>query len=224
MKLKLQTIVLVVAALLSAIGLYFWDKNRTPAPSSVAQKTTGSPLFTVQEADITQLDIQSKQNPITMERQPNGWKITAPKPGPADEATVAFLLNLLATGRSERSLSADASQLQQFGLDQPVATLSLKLKNGQAHQIQLGTQNFDQSSIYARVDPGAAPAASAKIPVVLLPTNFLNAIQRPLSDWQVKPKTPASSSASPDGATSPTSSTTPTTSPAGATPIEPLQP
>ncbi len=224
MKLKLQTIVLVAVALLSAIGLYFWDKNRTPAPSSVAEKTAGNSLFTVQEADITQLDIRSKQNPVTMERQSSSWKITAPKPGSADEATVAFLLNLLATGRSERSLSADASQLQQFGLDQPAATLSFKLKNGQTHQIQLGTQTFDQSSIYALVDTAKAPAASTKIPVVLLPTNFLNAIQRPLSEWQVKPKTPAPTSSISPTSSNPPSTTTPTPSPAGATPLEPPQP
>ena len=214
MKLKLQTIVLVAIALLSAVGLYFWDKTRTPDPSSIAGKTTGSPLFTVQEADITQVDIQSKQNRVALERQPSGWRLTAPKPGPADEATVAFLLNLLATGRSERTLSANTAQLQQYGLDQPVATVSFKAKTGQTHQIQLGSQTYDQSSIYALVDAGEkAPAAAAKVSVALLPTSFLSAIQRPLSEWQVKPKPKPSAP-----------SNTATPSPTGATPLEPAQP
>ncbi len=195
MKLKLKTLVLLVVALLSVGGLYLWDKNRAPATDSKLDKPTGTALFTINESDITQIEIQAQNGNVTLSRRPKGWQILTPKPGPADEATVAFLLNLLATGRSERALSAESSQLQQFGLDKPATTVILKLKDNKTHQLRLGTQNFDQSSIYASID---TPASSSKVSVALLPTNFLNATNRPLADWQAKPKGSAASTATPN--------------------------
>jgi hypothetical protein len=195
MKLKLKTIVLVAIALLSVGSIYFWDKNRAPATDSKLDKPTGTALFTLKETDITQIEIQSQNGNVTLARQPKGWQILKPRSGPADEATVAFLLNLLATGRSERSLSAESSQLQQFGLDKPATTVTLQLKDNKTHQLRLGTQNFDQSSIYGSVD---APVSSSKVSIALLPTSFLNATNRPLADWQAKPKGSAPSTAEPN--------------------------
>jgi Domain of unknown function (DUF4340) len=209
MKLKLKTILLLAIALLSVGSIYFWDKNRTPATQSGLDKPTGTALFTIKETDINRLEIQAQNGKITLERQSKGWQILAPKPGPADEATVAFLLNLLATGRSERSLSAESSQLQQFGLDKPATTVTLQLKDNKTHQLRLGTQNFDQSSIYASVD---TPASSSKVSVALLPTSFLNATNRPLSDWQAKPKGSAPSTANPNSSSSLPSTSLPPTS------------
>jgi Domain of unknown function (DUF4340) len=208
MKLKLKTILLVVIALLSVGGIYFWDKNRTPATDSKLDKPTGTALFTIKETDIDRIEIQAQNGNVTLARQPKGWQILTPKPGPADEATVAFLLNLLATGRSERALSAESGQLQQFGLDKPTTTVTLQLKDNKTHQLRLGTQNFDQSSIYASVD---APASSEKVSVALLPTSFLNATNRPLADWQAKPKGAALSPANPNPYPSSSLPSTPTT-------------
>ncbi|MCG9889963.1 MAG: DUF4340 domain-containing protein [Thermosynechococcaceae cyanobacterium MS004] len=193
MKLKLQTILLLAIALLSVGGLYLWDKNRNT--ESAIDNPTGTALFQdIQESDITQITIEqakpdAQKTALTLVRQASGWQITKPKTAAADEATVAFLLNLLATGRSERSLSAKATELQQFGLDSPVTTVTFQLKNNQTHQIRLGGQTFDQALIYAIVDPPSSGAeAAGEVPIALLPTSFLNATNRPLTDWQVKPK------------------------------------
>jgi hypothetical protein len=212
MKLKLKTILLLAIALLSVGGLYFWDKNRAPAAKGDLDQPTGTALFTLKETDITQINIQAQNGSVTLARQAKGWQILAPKPGPADEATVAFLLNLLATGQSERSLSADSAQLQQFGLDKPTTTVTLQLKDNKTHQLRLGAQNFNQSSIYALVD---APASSAKTSIALVPTNFLNATNRPLSDWQAKPQGAAPSPANPN------SSTTLPSTPSDSLPLDP---
>jgi hypothetical protein len=198
MKLKLKTILLLAIALLSIGGLYFWDKNRAPAAKGDLDQPTGTALFTLKETDITQINIQAQNGSVTLARQAKGWQILAPKPGPADEATVAFLLNLLATGQSERSLSADS--------------VTLQLKDNKTHQLRLGAQNFNQSSIYALVD---APASSAKTSIALVPTNFLNATNRPLSDWQAKPQGAAPSPANPN------SSTTLPSTPSDSLPLDP---
>ena len=51
------------------------------------------------------------------------WFMTAPKQVNADEAAIAFLLNLLATSRSSQTLEIPVARQQEFGLDQPVGTI-----------------------------------------------------------------------------------------------------
>lgn len=207
MKLKLSTVVMLAIALLSAIGIYAWDQSRSGQPQTSEAKKAAKPIFALKEADVTQLTIEAKNQSLKLEKTDKGWQLKAPKAGAADEGAVTFLLNLLATGTSERTLQVEPAQLKEFGLDKPTATLVLKLKDQKTHQIMLGIQNFNQSAVYAQIDPGSA-AATKKIEVVLVPTGFLDAVNRPLSEWQVKaavaPKsvstsTPLPSSASPDG-------------------------
>jgi Domain of unknown function (DUF4340) len=189
MKLKSSTVVLLAIALLSAGGIYLWDRSHSEQSQTADAKKDAKPLFTLKEADITQLTIQAKRQTLKLEKTGKVWQLKEPKTGPADEGTVAFLLNLLATGTSERTLQVEPAQLKEFGLDQPTATVSFQLQNQKTHQLVLGKQTFNQSSVYAQIDPGSATAAK-KIDVVLIPTGLLDAISRPLSEWQAKPNLP----------------------------------
>ncbi len=190
MKLKSSTVALLAIALLSAGGIYLWDRSHSEQSQTADAKKDAKPLFTLKEADITQLTVQAKRQTLKLEKTGKIWQLTAPKAGPADEGTVAFLLNLLATGTSERTLQVEPSHLKEFGLDQPTVTLSFQLKSQNIHQMFLGTQTFNQSAVYAQVDPSPVGDSLKKIKVVLVPTGFLDAINRPLSEWQAKPNLP----------------------------------
>jgi hypothetical protein len=132
------------------------------------------------------------------------WQLQAPVKAPADDASVAYLLSLLATGRSDRALKVPAAQKAEFGLDQPSATIEIKLQNQQTHRLVLGKSNFNGSFLYAQANPPAT--TPAEISVLLVSTDFNNAVNRPLSEWQAKPETPQPQP-------SPESSPSPTTSP-----------
>lgn len=185
MKLKSSTLMLLAIAVLSAVGIYAWDQSRSQQSQTSDLQKAAKPLFSLKETDIAQLTIESKNQTLKLEKTTKGWQILAPKVGAADEGTVTFLLNLLATGTSERTLSVEPAQLKDFGLDNPAATLLLRLKNQKTHQVLLGAQTFNQSAVYAQIDPASA-AAKKQLEVVLLPTGFLDAINRPLSEWQAK--------------------------------------
>jgi hypothetical protein len=203
MKLKSSTLVLMAAALLSTGGIYLWERSRSPQDLASEPKKATKPLFDLKETDITQLTITSKNPTLKLEKAAKGWQLTAPKAGTANEGTVTFLLNLLATGTSEQTLQVEPAQLKEFGLEQPTATLSFQLKNQKTHQVSLGKQNFNQSAVYAQIDPDSATAKKGE--VVLVPTGFLDAINRPLSEWQVKASSPK-----PTPLASPTPSANPT--------------
>jgi hypothetical protein len=196
MKIKSSTLAMLAIATLTAGVVYFWDSNQTQQTKTAEEKKSGTALFQFKEADIAQLNIRTNEQTVELARTDNGWQIKAPKPGPADDATVSFLLNLLVTGKSERSLEASPSDLKTFGLEPPSATLDIQLKNQTAHQLLLGGQNFNQSARYARIDP-VATKPGQKPTVMLVPNNFLDALNRPLSDWQAKPKSAQTPSISP---------------------------
>lgn len=132
------------------------------------------------------------------------WQMTAPQKVPASEGQIAFLLNLLATGKSDRSMTVPSSRLAEFGLNQPTATITVQLTNQQTHTVLMGSPNFDQRSVYAQIDPPAA--ANQAVTVVLVPFSFYQAIDRPLSDWKLVPDSPipsASPAAAPTAGESP---------------------
>jgi Domain of unknown function (DUF4340) len=209
MKLKSSTLVLMAAALLSTGGIYLWERSRSPQDLASEPKKATKPLFDLKETDITQLTITSKNPTLKLEKSAKGWQMKIPKAGPANEGTVTFLLNLLATGTSEQTLQVEPVQLKEFGLEQPTATLSFQLKNQKTHQVILGKQNFNQTAVYAQIDSDSSAAKKGE--VVLVPTGFLDAINRPLSEWQVKASLPKPiPSAAPTPSVNPTPSTKPT--------------
>jgi hypothetical protein len=100
----------------------------------------------------------------------------------ANDGTVSYLMDLLVKGRIERILSIPANQLPEFNLDQPQATIDIKLKNQQRHQIILGKSDFSGNFVYAEVDPHLPQ--NGNINVLLVSHDFTNAVNRQLSEWE----------------------------------------
>jgi hypothetical protein len=170
--------------------------ERNPPP---AQPTPGQPA---QPAPGQPTPQSTPSQPTPAQQQPTVWRMISPKAGPANDASVAFLLNLLATGSSESQVEVEASKLKEFGLDPAPVTILVTLKNRQQHRLVLGGPTYNQAGIYGQVDPpasspaAASPAPSptgspaAKIQVKVLPVNFMNAVSRPLTEWEPAPVAP----------------------------------
>jgi hypothetical protein len=98
---------------------------------------------------------------------------------PANEAYVAFLLNELATAKGDRII---ADPRIEDGIDKPLATVEITLNNGKKHQLILGNLNYNNTALYAVADP---PTQLTKpLDILLVPINFQNAVNRPLSEWK----------------------------------------
>lgn len=189
MKFKLSTLILVGIALALGGGVYFWERQGGPTQS---EKTAAQPIFTFQEDQVQAFTIKTRQQTLsfvrTGDKAKTAWLMKAPTQATASDASVAYLLNLLATARSDRSLTVPASQRRDFGLAQPLATVDVKLNNQEMHQLVLGHPNFNQSSLYAQVDP---PATSESLKVLLVPTAFEDAVNRPLAEWKSNGRRPS---------------------------------
>ncbi len=189
MKLQANTLILLGLALFLGLGVYIFEQ-RQPSQPAPEEAAAGTPIFKFKEDQVQALTIKTQQTTLSFERSqrsfPHTWLLQQPKKVPADAAAVAYLLNLLATGKSERSLSVTGDRRQEFGLDQPMATLEVTLTNQQRHQLVLGKLNFDQSGLYALADPPTS--SNQNLQVLIVPTALESAVNRPLAEWQQQPQ------------------------------------
>lgn len=186
MKLKFSTLILLFIALGLGGFVYFFEVRG--APQREAAQAENQQLFDFTEDQVQAFTVKTRQQVLFFQRSNNRtWQMQSPIQAPANDASVAYLLNLLATGTSDRTLTASASQRSEFGLDQPLAIIDVKLNNNQTHQLVLGKANFNRSFLYAQADPSRA---SQELQVLLVSTNFENAVNRPLSEWQSQDKRP----------------------------------
>ncbi|MGF1535785.1 MAG: hypothetical protein ACFB4J_04735 [Elainellaceae cyanobacterium] len=207
MELTRSTIVLLAIALvLGAAALLL---GRSPQTSDDGPQ----PLFSFEEDDVEAITIDTSEQALSFERGEDGaWQMLVPQTGPASEASVVYLLNLLVTEQSNRRLSITGPETIDFGLDAPLAEINVTLRDDQTHQLILGDYNFSNQLIYALVDPpdttqGAAEdandSAEPELMAHLVSTNFDTAVSRPLEDWLDAADAAPSSPESPEPEASP---------------------
>ncbi|MHC5746024.1 MAG: DUF4340 domain-containing protein [Nostoc sp.] len=185
MKLPRTTLILILLALGLGGFVYFYEiRGATVREETKEQKQK---IFSFAEDDVQSLTVKTNKITLNLERNPESsskpkWLIKSPISGPANDAIVSYLMDLLVKGNSERTLSTPAKQLGEFALDPPQATINITLKNRQTHQFILGKSNFNGRLLYAQADPATKP--DGNINVLLVSTDFANAVNRELSEWK----------------------------------------
>ena len=205
MKFQRNTVILVsVAAILSvAVLISEAQRSRTNNPSGISEVAPGDRLFSFEEADITQLTIEKDAQTLVFERDDNSnWQMLEPEAILAEQAAIAFLLNLVTTSGPSSVFSIEPDEQSDFGLDAPTAIITLTLASGDSHTLLLGAADFSGGSLYAVVDPDLENIASTAIEVEVVPIDFVNAVTRPLDEWQATVEAPA-----PDGDNAPSAET-----------------
>ncbi|MER3478779.1 MAG: hypothetical protein C4287_22875, partial [Leptolyngbya sp. ERB_1_2] len=194
-------------------GFVYYTESKKP-PQVDEAKSDEKPLFNFKEQDVQAFTVQTAKQTVAFEKtalsvplnqkdskiNSSPWLMKQPEVAPADEGAIAFLLNFLATGKSDRAFNVPAARKAEFGLDQPSATVDVKLSNQQSHRLVIGKPNFNRNFVYALTDPPADP--NQDLPVLLIPINFQNAVDRPLNEWK-RDKPKPSLSVTPSGSPSP---------------------
>ncbi|MEH2354525.1 DUF4340 domain-containing protein [Nostoc sp.] len=185
MKLPRTTLILILLALGLGGFVYFYEiRGATQRQEIKEQKQK---IFSFAEDDVQSLTVKTNKITLNLERNPESssnpkWLIKSPISAPANDAIVSYLMDLLVKGNSERTLSTPAKELGEFALDPPQATINITLKNRQSHQLILGKSNFNGRFLYAQADPAIKPDGNTN--VLLVSTDFANAVNRELSEWK----------------------------------------
>ncbi|MBN3946046.1 MAG: DUF4340 domain-containing protein [Nostoc sp. NMS7] len=184
MKLPRTTLILILLALGLGGFVYFYEIRGTTVREEIKEQK--QKIFSFAADDVQSLTVKTKKITLNLERSPKSsnpkWLIKSPISAPANDAIVSYLMDLLVKGKSDRTLSTPAKELGEFALNPPQATINIILKNRQSHQLLLGKSNFNGRFLYAQTEPAAKP--DGNINVLLVSTDFANAVNRELSEWK----------------------------------------
>lgn len=233
MKIKPTTLFLVLAALLLGGVTLLVVQTQEPA-SEQTETNERQPIFSFKEEQVQSFTLETQSQFFRFERDGEGvWQMQEPEQTTANDASIAFLLNLVATGESTRSISIPDAERSDFGLDEPLATVELTLDNQEKHTLILGGYDFNRTSLYAIADPpenpdgentnednadgnsadGNSADGNEDLTVLLVSPNFENAVSRPIEEWKQLPETTTSPSTSPSPSASPSPNSSASPSP-----------
>ncbi len=184
MKLQRSTLILLLSAVLLGSFVYLYEFYWKNQQEQVKQKQ--KQIFSFSADDVQSLKINNNNLTIELERNKDGdkpkWMMISPEKTPASDSSVVYLMDLLVKGNTDSTVSVTANQLAEFGLQPPQATINITLKNQKTHKLLLGQPNFNNSFLYAQIDPTAKPQGNVEI--LLVSKDFGNAVNRSLSEWK----------------------------------------
>ncbi len=158
---------LAIAAFVLAVltGFLYWSGRQKPADDTgKISADAPPPILKLDQNAITKLELKKKDSgPVVLTKSGSGdWQITAPKPLRADQSAVTSLASTLSSLNSERVVEDKASELQNFGLDQPVLEVDATEKDNKSQKLLLGADTPASSGVYAMLagDPRLFTVAS----------------------------------------------------------------
>src|SRR2546423_11477652 len=120
-------------------------------------------MLKLDQSAITKLELKKKDSdPVVLAKTSSGdWQITGPKPMRADQSVVTGLVSTVSSVTSERMVEDKATDLQAFGLDQPLLEVDVTEKD-KSQKLLLGADTPASSGVYAMLagDPRLFTVAS----------------------------------------------------------------
>jgi len=162
---KLRSLVLATVVLLALMGTLYWSEHRKGNTDTTKVSADTPPAIVHEdEAGISRIELKKKNaDPIVLTKAGSGtWQITQPKVLNADQSAVGSLASSFSSLASERLVEGKASDLRQYGLDQPAEEVDVTGKNNQTEKLLLGDETPTGSAVYAKLaaDPRVFTIAS----------------------------------------------------------------
>jgi hypothetical protein len=143
----------VAVAVLAALGAYiYFVESKREGTEKAKEK-----VFSLDKTKVEGLVLSTAgQEEVQLVRDKDGWRITAPLAAPADAAEADAVVSSLETLELEEVVAETPSDLAEYGLAAPRATVSLRLQGASEPLVlQVGDKTPDGSAVYARVPTAA---------------------------------------------------------------------
>ena len=154
LKMKSRGLIFATAVLAILGGVLYWSNHHKPTESVQASADTPPKILTLNDADITRLELKKKDAPeVVVVKDGNGnWQITAPQTLGADQSAVSGVVSSLSSLSSDRLVEEKAADVEQFGLASPKLELDITAKNNQVHKLLIGDETPASSGVYAKLE------------------------------------------------------------------------
>ena len=180
---------LLWAGVLLVLGAYLWMVDVPRGREAQQHSEQADKLLTFDAGSATALVLTTANSTISLSKdQGRDWQILTPLKTAADQAAVRSLLMRLKDAERLRVIDEQPSALEQYGL--APAAVSLRITaSGVVHEVDFGTDSPVGASSYVRVLPAAgtaSPAGPPPAPVLLVPREVKEAVDKNLFDLRTK--------------------------------------
>ena len=116
-----------MALVLAALGLYLYLIEFPAKESQEREESVKKKVLTVEEQAITSLTFKTDREELVLERTPDkGWALIKPIRAEADPRELQSLIRAIVLGSVHRVVEENPTALAPFGLDKPVAAVTIK--------------------------------------------------------------------------------------------------
>jgi hypothetical protein len=160
---KFRGLIFAVAVLAGLVGALYWSNHHKPAETVQASADVAPKILTLNDADISRVDIKKKSGPELVLAKENGnWQITSPEKLSADQSAVSGITSTLSSLSSERLVDPKPDNLAEYGLTDPSLEVDVTGKNNSEHKLLIGDDTPTSSGSYAKLadDPRVFTIAS----------------------------------------------------------------
>jgi len=168
----------VLAVILIALGAFYYVYEVRLGPEREKTEGRKGRVFTVEPADVTEMEIKRPDGVVKLKRDADGWRILEPVKARGDRGPIDETVTSVVTARMDREIEAAPKALGDFGLDKPVAEITAKLKDGKSLGLVLGAKSPTGVWVYAR--------EADKPAVFVVGESVLRDTTRPVADFRDK--------------------------------------
>jgi hypothetical protein len=109
-----------------------------------------APLLDGTPDELTVIELRKGNRTLRCVMQEDQWQVVAPSDGKVPSDLIAALVTNLVEAGTVEAVSEDGGRAEEFGLDQPQASIQLSGADGSVVTIQLGSRNPARTAVYAR--------------------------------------------------------------------------
>jgi len=144
---------LIAVALLAVLGGAVWWSNKKQASADNSKKAeTTTKLLSIPDDQFQNIRIKKVTGEVLdLDRSSGKWKLTEPKPLPADQDAVSGVVTNLSNLNADAVIEENASDLKQYGLADPTLDITVKRKDGKTDELLIGDDTPTGAGAYAKV-------------------------------------------------------------------------
>ncbi|MDR6883425.1 DUF4340 domain-containing protein [Bacillus sp. 3255] len=113
-------------------------------------------LLTLKQEDVQSLSLKTEAQEIELSRTDSGWEMKKPAAVPMNTNQVDSWLDMLGLVQSTKVVEESAGNLANYGLDKPLETYRVTLKDGSKKGISVGTALPIEGFSYVQVEGSPA--------------------------------------------------------------------
>lgn len=141
---RFRNTLLLLLVLIGLGGYVYWVEL-----PQVEKEEKKEKLVEFDTASVTEIVLTAPDREVVLVKGADGWRLTKPIEGEADEVTVKGILSALSSAEVKKALDDEVADLAPFGLDQPNTTIAMKAGDRALPVIRIGKATPVGNSAYA---------------------------------------------------------------------------